>query len=437
MTLDARTDLEGRLEISRRAVEQLEADRQRLERLLLRLPALTAELDPERQAEGVTDAARELTGARFGLFLPAGHDRATLSFVGLSRSDFAEPPAIGRAAVLAGALFGPGSVRIDDVAHWAPSEEAARAYGVLADGRLVRSWLATPVRGRKGDTLGAVFLGHHRAHAFTPRHEELVEGLCHQLGIGLENAALFAERSRVATALQESLLPPLLPEIPGLDAAARYRATGAGNLVGGDFYDLFEARPGEWALVLGDVSGFGPEAAALTGVARYTVRAIAGSSDRPSDVLRHLNQAVLRQNSSDRFLTAVYACARPAAGRVEVILARGGHPPGLVLRDDESVELLGRLRGTLLGAFSDIELCDERLTLGPGDALVLVTDGVLEARDGSGAEFGLDRLAALLATCAGRSAAGIARRVERAVLDHRGERSEDDAAIVVLRANPA
>ena len=137
------------------------------------------------------------------------------------------------------------TLRVDDVGVWAKGEEAARSYGVLADGRLVRSWLAAPVRGRGDTVLGVVYLGHHRAHAFDARHERLVAGLCSQLGGALEHCALFAERSRVASALSESLLPPLLPTIAGLDAAARYRpsgadATGRANVVGGDFYDLFE-----------------------------------------------------------------------------------------------------------------------------------------------------------------------------------------------------
>jgi hypothetical protein len=426
-------------EITRRAVEQLQMERDRLERLLLRLPALLAELDPERLSLGVVDAARELTGARFGLFLASASERATVSFVGLAREDFASPPAVGRAPVLAGALLSGKSIRIDDVAVWAKGEEAARSYGVLADGRLVRSWLAAPVRGRGDSVLGVVYLGHHRAHAFDARHERLVAGLCSQLGGALEHCSLFAERSRVANALSESLLPALLPTIPGLDAAARYRPSGAdvpgrGNLVGGDFYDLFEVAPGCFGLVLGDVSGVGPEAAALTGVARYTVRAVAEAEESPCGVLTRLNEALLRLGS-ERFLTAVYATLEPQPdGTVPVVLCSGGHPPAFLLRDDESVELLDRAGGMLLGVFPTVELSDDKVVLNPGDSLVLVTDGVLEARDAEGREFGFARLTDLLATCAGRSAEGTARRIERSVLDHREDRADDDLAIVVLRA---
>ena len=427
------------VEMTRRAVEQLQVERDRLESLLLRLPALLSELDPERLSVGVVEAARELAGARFGLFLAAGSERATVSFVGLTREDFASPPAVGRAPVLAGALLTGKSLRVDDVALWAKGEEAARSYGVLADGRLVRSWLAAPVRGRGDSVLGVVYLGHHRAHAFDARHERLVAGLCSQLGGALEHCTLFAERSRVASALSESLLPPLLPTIPGLDAAARYRpsgadATGRGNLVGGDFYDLFEIADGRFGLLLGDVSGVGPEAAALTGMARYTVRAVAEAEEAPRAVLTRLNEALLRLGS-DRFLTAVYATLEPKGdGVVPIVLCSGGHPPGLVLRDDETVEVLDRDTGMLLGVFPTVALTDHDIVLNPGDTLVLVTDGVLEARDDDGNEFGCARLEALLATCAGRSAEGVARRIERSVLDHRGDRADDDLAIVVLRA---
>ncbi len=429
-------DLEARLELSRRALEQLEAERERLEGLLLRLPSLLAELDPDRLAEGVAEAARQLVGARFALFLPASRERATLTFAGLDREDFAEVPAVGRAPVLAGALWADHAVRIDDVAAWAPEEEAAKTYGVLANGRLVRSWLAVPVRSRRGDVVAALYLGHHRAHAFTPRHEELAEGLAQQLGVALEHAELFSERTRVAVALQETLLPPLLPEIPGADMAARYRASGAGNLVGGDFYDMFEVLPGSWGLVLGDVAGIGPEAAALTGVARYTVRAIASAVQGPADVLAELNDAVLRQASSDRFLTAVFASIDPQPDHLRVTLAVGGHPPPLVLRDDETVEWVEGSHGVLLGVFPDPVLVNQSLDLNPGDAVIFYTDGVIEARNEAGEEFGLERLGELLSTCGGRSAEGIARRIERSVLDHRGERTEDDIAIVVLRAAP-
>ena len=153
-------------------------------------------------------------------------------------------------------------------------------------------------------------------------------------------------------------------------------------------------------------------------------------------MLTQLNEAMLRQNLEERFFTAVYARVTPRDGGVEVTLSSAGHPPSAVLRDDETVELLNRRPGMLLGVFPDPDLEDGRVVLEPGDTLVLYTDGVVEARDDSGEQFGFDRLQALLATCTGRSADGIARRLELAVLDHQGEKIPDDVAILVLRAQP-
>jgi serine phosphatase RsbU (regulator of sigma subunit) len=122
--------------------------------------------------------------------------------------------------------------------------------------------------------LGVLFLAHDEPYAFGKREEELAQGLAAHLGASLDNLALFQERSNVAGALQQTLLPPTQPEIPGLEIATRYGPAKSVALVGGDFYDMFEVRPGVWGLLLGDITGVGPEAAALTGVARYAARAL-------------------------------------------------------------------------------------------------------------------------------------------------------------------
>jgi serine phosphatase RsbU (regulator of sigma subunit) len=404
----------------------------RVETVLLRLPAILADLDPVRLSVGLTDAARELTGAEFGVF--SGIDEDELRFVGASEGTFAELPAPHRAPLLAPGLRTGEPLRIDDVARWALSEESARAYGSLADGRMVRSYLSAPVRSRSGDLLGSMLMGHRMPRAFDRRAEHLLAGMCEHLAVALENAALFQERTHVARALQQTLLPPLLPAIPGVELAARYRPTGAGNLVGGDFYDVFEIGDGEWGVVLGDVSGFGPEAAALTGLARYTVRAVAGQ-EGPGGVLRVLNQALCRQQTADRFCSAVYLRLRPRDdGSVALRVAVGGHPPPLVVRDSGVVEPLVVAESMLLGLFVDAELCDREVELFPGDAVVLYTDGVIEARDPDGRQFGQERLEHLLVRAAGRTADGIARRVDLSARDFSEGRTLDDVAVVVIRA---
>ena len=418
------------LQTARAALEELQAERRRLLDLIVHMPALLAERDPGRLVTGVAEACRELTGARFALYVPADPGTPP-TLAGAEWDDFADRPDFAQAPLLSGPRLHGQPHLIDDVAAWA-RDDRANAYGTLADGRLVRSWLVAPVPAGEGDVAGVLYLGHPRPHAFTAEQVSLAAGLAEHLGVAIANAAVAAERDRVASALEANLLPPVLPRIEGVDLAARYRAAGPSD-VGGDFYDAFPLAAGRWAVVLGDVAGSGPDAAAMTGVARYSIRAIAPSESRPAAVLGRLNDALLRQAADDRFLTAVLACLEPTDRGVSVELASGGHPPPLILGDDESVTVVDTGGGTLLGTLSSTQLRDVPVFLAPGDALVLYTDGVVEARDDEGRQFGQDGLAALLATCAGRSAAGIARRIEVAVLAHSPDLA-DDMAIVVVRA---
>ena len=224
-------------------------------------------------------------------------------------------------------------------------------------------------------------MGHRRAHAFAAHHERLVEAMARFLAIALENADRFHERDRVAAALQETLLPPLLPFVSGVDLAARYRATTPEVSVGGDFYDVF--RVGDrWAAVIGDVCGTGPEAAAVTGIARYTVRALAGSTSSPGATLLALNDALLQQRSERRFLTALHLLFSVVDTASTSTSPAAGHPPPVLLRADGSASLLDEPKGMLLGVFDDADVDDGTVHLDPGDSLVLFTDGVVEARLG-------------------------------------------------------
>jgi sigma-B regulation protein RsbU (phosphoserine phosphatase) len=250
----------------------------------------------------------------------------------------------------------------------------------------------------------------------------------------LDNARRHAQRQRVAAALERALLPAVLPEIPGADVAALYRPAGSASVVGGDFYDVFAVAEDEWAILVGDVSGRGPEAAALTGIARYTVRAVAADMMRPSEVLTELNGALLRGRVAERFCTALFAHVRCAGGRLDISIASAGHPSPLLLCADGTVRCALQRTGTLLGVFDSVEMHDETVTLTPGDSLVAYSDGVIDARDGSRQLFGEERLRTLLGSCTGRSADGIVRRVERAVRDHVGNERGDDVVLLALRA---
>src|SRR5207248_11443603 len=150
------------------------------------------------------------------------------------------------------------------------------------------SLMIVPLAAR-GRTLGALTLvaaesGRH----YGPADLAVAEDLARRAAQAVDNARLFTQQRHIARTLQESLLPPKLPEIPGVEVAARYEAAGLGTEVGGDFYDLFETD-GEWGVVMGDVCGKGPEAAAVTGLARYTIRAAAMRERSPSRILGILN----------------------------------------------------------------------------------------------------------------------------------------------------
>ncbi|HVF76034.1 MAG TPA: SpoIIE family protein phosphatase [Acidimicrobiales bacterium] len=235
----------------------------------------------------------------------------------------------------------------------------------------------------------------------------------------------------LAQTLQASLLPPHLPEIPGLEVGGRYRPAGRGAEVGGDFYDLFPVRGTAWGVVMGDVCGKGAEAATVTAFARYTLRAAVMRTRRPRNVLAVLNEAMNRHEAAGRFITVAFATVRPADGHADVVVSLGGHPPPVVLRADGSARVVGR-PGTILGILENPALYDHAVHLNPGDALVFYTDGVTEARRGD-EQFGEERLLQAVQSAAGLAADAVAATVEGAVDEFRTGEARDDLAILVVR----
>ena len=247
-----------------------------------------------------------------------------------------------------------------------------------------------------------------------------------------EDAERAAERARLlARTLQASLIPPAPPHVPGLDVAGAYRPAGEGDEVGGDFYDVFETGRNDWALVIGDVRGKGVEAAAVTALARYTLRAAAMRTRRPKVVLHTLNDALLRQQA-ERFCTAVYARLRPQArNHCRVTLSSAGHPLPVAAVAGEAPRPVGR-PGTLLGVLADPVLHDTSIDLGPGDVVVFYTDGVTEARRGE--EFYDDeRLMAAIGDARHDSAAAIAGVIVDDVLAFQEGFARDDIAVTVVK----
>jgi serine phosphatase RsbU (regulator of sigma subunit) len=259
------------------------------------------------------------------------------------------------------------------------------------------------------------------------------EELAARAALAVENGRLFAARNRVARSLQDALLPPAMPRIAGLELAARYQVADADVEIGGDFYDVIRVGPATWGLVVGDVCGRGPDAAALTGLVRHTLRTAVLTDDGPSVALRQTNEAMISQIDDARFCTAAYLRVDLAEGRTVVAASSAGHPRPALVRADGTVELL-ECGGTLLGVVPEPELIDLEVELAPGDAIVLYTDGVTEARDGA-SQFGDGRLVDTLASLAGRSAEAIASGLDEAVLAFRGA-AHDDTAILVARAAP-
>jgi PAS domain-containing protein len=291
--------------------------------------------------------------------------------------------------------------------------EVARAGTLTGPVRTV----PIPVR---GGTAGTIALAGAPA--------ELAEDLALRIGAAVENSRLYRTRAAIAQTLQRSLLPPELPVIPGIEAAALYRPTGEGNEVGGDFYDLFSTGPREWFAVIGDVCGKGAEAATVTALARYTIRAAVMRHRSPAGILRWLNAAMLRQRAG-RFVTLACVRLQLDDGAVTVTASCGGHPCPRILRSTGLVEELGA-NGTVLGVLEEIQLTDRTARLAPGDALVLYTDGLTEATAPD--VWTPARLDAAVAGARRMSAQGIVEHLAAQT----PETLRDDMALVALRVQP-
>jgi len=292
--------------------------------------------------------------------------------------------------------------------------------------------MIVPLKAR-GRTIGALaFLSLHDERRFTPEDLALAEDLGRRAALALDNARLYERQSEVASALQAGLLPGHLPEVAGVELAARFHPAGDGSIVGGDFYDVLEHEDG-FDVVVGDVTGKGARAAALTGLARHTTRTAARYERDPSRVLAVLNDALVAERSTaGRYCTVAFARVRPRPdGGLRATIAVGGHPLPIAVRADGRAESVGR-PGSILGWVPDPSLHDVEVDLAPGETLVLYTDGISEARTTDGM-LGDERLARVLESVAGMPAAAVAARLERAALQAGNPR--DDIALIVLRGH--
>ncbi len=287
--------------------------------------------------------------------------------------------------------------------------------------------LAAPAR-----TLGAITLvSSDSARRLTHNDLALAERLGRRAGTAVESARLYTERTRIAKVLEAALLPESLPEIPGVEIEALYRAAGELNDVGGDFYDVLPYGPGRWMLVIGDVCGKGPRAAGVTALARHTLRAAAMLGLSPTAMLGTLHEALRRQPAGADLCTVCLVTIEPRATGAALGVALAGHPPPLVIAADGGCRRVG-VPGTLLGVLDPIEINELDVELRRDETLLLYTDGLPESRR-DGPQLDERWLFEICAEVARDSLDGSLRRIESAALAQAGGRLRDDIALLAMR----
>lgn len=307
----------------------------------------------------------------------------------------------------------------------------------------------------RGRALGVVVLGRTRGDPRwpdPPSHQtfELAEDLTRRVALALDNARLYERQRETSQALQRSLLPPELPSIPRVDLAAMHEAAGEINEVGGDFYDVFPVEvfgaggliaEGEqrWRFAIGDVCGTGPEAAAVTGLARHTLRILSGEGRTIPDVMSRLNELIGRTVPKDRFVTLLHGeIVVPPSGPLRVSVISAGHPLPLLLRASGATEVAEVAEPqALLGVMENCTYDVQEFEMFPSDILLCVTDGITERRDDTGALLDDHAgLARIFEGCRAMPAAAVVARVRRAVEDFGSDSPTDDMAILTIRAKP-
>lgn len=413
------------------------------DRLLAVVQSGLLDTESENRFDDLVQLARDVVGGQRAFFTVVDAHRAFwVSAVGVDASEGREARVEDSVSQIIIAADAP--LVVED----ARRDARTRRLGVVTE-LGVGACIGYPVHDAVGHVLGGLCVMSNDARTWTSREQRALATLARAVGTEVQlRRALSESRAQVeamrdardghaalARSLQDSLLPPLLPAIPGIAAAAAYLPAGHGVEVVGDFYDLFEAGAQWWA-VMGDVCGHGVEAAKVTALARYTVRTEAGHPGAtPGTVLLRLHDALIAQHGHTRLVTAALVTLRPGPGGLTGSFCSAGHEPPLIRRADARIDS-SPTRGRLLGVTDDVVLDDTAFMLGHGDALILYTDGVTEARAGRGHElFGDERLAHVLAKrCHGLDADGILDEVLRAVAEHNKGYHPDDTAVMVIVA---
>ena len=396
------------------------------------------------QLRRLADAALAIAATRTESEVAELVTRHALSIIGAGRAGASLLPRRGARRVSETVVEGDQPVQRRERGRMSPFHQAVCAAGELV--RLKRaeleahpswarqdpppgtgSWLGMPLIGRTGEPVGLVHLSDERDGAFSANDEAILVQLAQIASVAIESARLYQHEHEIAQTLQRSLLPPHLPEVAGLAVSARFRPAGAGDEVGGDFYDIFEMGHQRWGIAVGDVCGKGASAATVTALARYTLRATALHEREPERILGVLNEALLRHAPDQRFCTVAYAALEPSRGRLEIV--RGGHPAPLLLRDGDVVPLGSP--GTILGITEDPPLEQHEVRLRPGDTVVFYTDGVTDAH-APARILQQEELAAALSECQGLTPPEVAARIEALAIEGVDTPPRDDIAILVI-----
>jgi signal transduction histidine kinase/DNA-binding response OmpR family regulator/serine phosphatase RsbU (regulator of sigma subunit) len=304
---------------------------------------------------------------------------------------------------------------------WTDFRELAAEHGL-------RSCWSTPIVATGGQLIGTFAIYHREPSTPSEEGKAVVELLARTAAVAIERSRDTELRKRQLSELQTSLLPPELPDVPGLEAAASFHSGDRSLEVGGDFYDLFPLDDGSWGVVIGDVCGHGAEAAALTALTRHSTWSHARQHESPSEVLCNVSEAVSARGYG-RYCTAIYGRIERNGHDTRLCLAVGGHTPPLLLRADGSVEI-PREHGPLLGVIERPSFPVTEIVLAPGDALLLYTDGLIERNPLVDGEEGL---AAIVTRLRGVSAQELLTELEDAALGPEPRAPRDDVALLVIK----
>jgi anti-sigma regulatory factor (Ser/Thr protein kinase)/GAF domain-containing protein len=327
----------------------------------------------------------------------------------------------------------PGELR-NRLAEVVRDGTSAVRFAVPTDG------IALPLRAR-GRTLGTLLVGRPPNRPHSPEDVVLAGDVARRAALAIHNAQSTGAHVAVSQALQQALLPRALPVVPGLDFAAEYLPASTGSDVGGDFYDVLTVDPSHWLVSIGDVCGKGARAAARTGLVRDVLRVLVRGDRSLPRAIERLNEVMIEAADPLQFCTIAAAMVSrrlPGAGAprggLDVQLVLAGHVQPVLVRADGTAELIGTF-GTAVGLVPTVRLSCTEHHVGPGDTLLVYTDGVTERRRGR-EQFGAERLLAVAARAAGRPAVQVVGAVREAVERFSTEQLDDDVALLAVRAAP-